>query len=144
MACQPKFINEIFYLPLLWKFRYYRIDDLRTGVRGVYENASAKVRAKFLSRLVMLAQLDYADWNDTLFKFLTDQNGLSEIRFKADGVQQRPLGFRSAENEYTLLLWATEKNNRFVPLSACAIAQQRMAYVLADRSLTDVLWLALE
>ena len=92
----------------------------------------------------MLSQLDYADWNDTLFKFLTDQNGLSEIRFKADGVQQRPLGFRSREYEYTLLFWATEKNNRFVPLSACAIAQQRMADVLADRSLTDALWLALE
>ncbi|MGI0086024.1 MAG: hypothetical protein ACREBQ_13175 [Nitrososphaerales archaeon] len=90
-------------MPLLWKFGYYRIDDLRTGVRDVYENASAKVRAKFLSRLAMLAQLEYADWNDTLFKFLTDQNGLSEIRFKADGVQQRPLGFRAEEYEYTLL-----------------------------------------
>jgi hypothetical protein len=92
----------------------------------------------------MLAQVSYDDWNDNLFKFLTGQGGLSEIRFKADGVQQRPLGFRSNENEFTLLLWATEKSNRFVPLGACETAKARMAAAMANRSLTDVLWLPLE
>ncbi|MGB7126609.1 MAG: hypothetical protein WBD42_07270 [Methylovirgula sp.] len=131
-------------MALLWNFRYYPLDDAGTGVRNVYENASTAVRGKFLSKLVILAQLDISQWREPLFKMLTNQGGLSEIRFKADGVQQRPLGFRSGEHEYTLLLWATEKGGRFVPRSAPETAASIMIEVLNGRELTDALWLALE
>lgn len=131
-------------MALLWNFRYYPLRDTSTGVRNVYENASRAVQGKFFSRLVTLAQLDISQWREPLFKTLTNQSGLSEIRFKAEGVQQRPLGFRSGQHEYTLLLWATERGGRFVPRSACETAKSRMTEVIADRELTDALWLTLE
>jgi hypothetical protein len=70
--------------------------------------------------------------------------GLAEIRFKADNVQQRPLGFHSGSQEFTILFWATEKGGKFVPLSACETALRRKAEVLGNKDRADDLWLALE
>jgi len=84
------------------------------------------------------------EWSVPHFKVLTDQAGISEIRFKADNVEQRPLGFHSGQNEYTLLCWSIEKGGKFVPKTICSTAIQRRAAALADRSLSDVLWFALE
>jgi hypothetical protein len=93
----------------------------------------------------MLAHLPVDEWKEPLFKSLVgDCDGLSEIRFKADKVQQRPLCFRSGEREHTIVFWATEKGDKWVPRSACATAKQRKAEVLNNRSLTNALWLALE
>ncbi len=131
-------------MPLLWTFRYHLLDDQKTGVRHVYSNAHPETRARFASKLKYLGSLAIVDWREPLFKVLKGQDGLSEIRFKAKGVQQRPLGFRSGDTEYTLLFWATEKGNKFVPLSACDTAKTMMAAARADRSLTDALWIALE
>ena len=73
----------------------------------------------------MLAKLPAEEWNENLFKHLSgDCSGLSEIRFKADKMQQRPIGFRSDTAEYTLLFCATEKGGKFVPLSACVTARK--------------------
>jgi hypothetical protein len=114
-------------------------------VRNRYEAGSKKLKAKFLSRLRILAQLEIREWNENFYKTLAGEcDGLSEIRFEADHVQQRPLGFRSGPYEFTLLLWAMERNDRFVPLSACEIALKWKARAIINRSLTDALWLALE
>jgi hypothetical protein len=94
---------------------------------------------------VFLAQCERADWREPLFKSLHGEcSGLGEIRFKGDDVQQRPLGFVSGPREFTLFFWATEKNGRFVPKGACAIARAWKNAVIADRSLSDALWVALE
>ncbi len=114
-------------------------------IRGIYESGSPQLRGKFLSKLKWLAQLGVTQWGLPTFRELHDEcAGLGEMRFKADGVQQRPLGFRSGPEEFTLLFWATEKSNRFVPRDACRIALERRDDVIAGRNLTDALWLALE
>jgi len=114
-------------------------------IRGVYDSGAAQLRGKFLSRLKCLGQLDISEWRLPAFRELHDEcAGLGEVRFKANGVQQRPLGFRSGSAEFTLLFWATEKSNRFVPRDACRIALERRDDVIAGRKLTDALWLALE
>jgi hypothetical protein len=134
---------EIFCLPLFWTFRYYVGNGNSLGVKDVFET-SKQLQARFRSKLLILAQLEITDWREPLFKVLVDQDGISEIRFKADNVEQRPLGFWSGEAEYTLLLWATEKNNRFIPKNACVTAKARKAACMADRRLSHDLWFALQ
>ena len=132
-------------MPTLWRFRCYvsarGVDEIKT----VYEAEDLKVQARFLSRLRTLSALPEREWHEGYFKKLSGNcEGLGEIRFKANGVQQRPLGFKSGPHEFTILFWAREKNGRFVPHSACKQSLRRKAEVVADRSRTNALWLALE
>ena len=132
-------------MPILWQFRCYLSEDGEDVVREWHDKRSVQIRARFLSRIQMLAKLPFDEWNEPLFKNLKGEcRGLSEIRFKGDNVQQRPLGFRSREYEFTILLCATEKGGRFVPRTACNTALKRKADVIASRSRTNALWLALE
>jgi hypothetical protein len=114
-------------------------------VRAAYDGGTPQLRARFYSRLRSLAHLPFAEWNENYHKHLKgDSAGLEELRFIADNVQQRPLGFRSGDTEFTLLYWATEKGNKFQPLSACRTALECKKKILANRDLSDVLWLDLE
>jgi hypothetical protein len=132
-------------LPLLSHFSYYVDQSGKGDVRETYDGGSKKLRAQFLSKLKILAQLPRGEWHDVYFKNLNGScDGLSEIRFKVDGVQQRPLGFHIAVNEFVILFWATEKGNKFVPLSACEKALTRKHEILTGTSKTHALWLALE
>ncbi len=132
-------------MEVLWTFRCYVSLDGTDEVRKWYDGETKKVRAKFFSRLRALAQLPLSEWNEPLYKNLHgDGSGLGEIRFKAENVQQRPIGFRSREAEFTLLFCATEKSNRFRPRNTCEIAQSRKAEVVENRGRCNELWLALE
>jgi hypothetical protein len=114
-------------------------------VKDSYDAGSKKLRAKFLSRITTLAQLEFLEWREPLFKTLHGKCvGLGEIRFIADGVQQRPLGFCSELREFTIVYWAIEKEDKFVPRDACRRALLRKSEILADRNRSDVLWLALQ
>ncbi len=129
----------------LWTFRYYIRPNGGSDVREAYERGGKELQARFLSRMRILAQLPQREWHDTYYKTLSGPcDGLAEVRFKASGVQQRPLGFHSGDHQFTFLFWATERNRRFVPPSACATALARKAEVLRERDRTDALWLALE
>jgi hypothetical protein len=95
--------------------------------------------------LKILARLPKAQWHEGYFKKLSGScEGLWEIRFEADNVQQRPLGFHIAESEFVILYWAREKGDKFVPKKACEIALERKAEVLKNGNLKHALWLALE
>lgn len=132
-------------MPFPVSFRYYSADGRRGCIRTTHDSGSPKLQAQFRLKLKMLAQLDFAEWREPLCKSLNGEgDGLIEIRFKVDGVQQRPLGFRSGLHEFTLLFWAIERGDKFVPKSTCATAQLWKQAVVSDRSLTDALWLALE
>jgi hypothetical protein len=132
-------------MSVLWVFRHYVDLNGFSDVRSTWERGDKQLKAKFLSRLRILAQLTQDEWHDTYHKALSGScDGLSELRFKANGVQQRPLGFHSGYREFTILVWATEKGGRFVPRSACATALGRKAEVLRERNRADDLWLALE
>jgi hypothetical protein len=132
-------------MPVLWEFRCYVSVNGTDEIRRWYEAQRGQVQAKFLSRLKMLSTLPFSEWNENFHKALHGNcAGLNEIRFKAAKVQQRPLGFRSGKFEFTLLLCAKEKSNRFVPAKACEMALARKSEVQKDRSRTNALWLALE
>ena len=131
-------------MAIIWKFRTYVSPDGTDEIRKWHDAQSAKVRARFLSRMRILATLPFNEWHQDLYKALHGNGvGLGEIRFKADNVQQRPLGFRSGESEFIILLWAIEKSNKFLPRDACEIALARKSEVQKG-SKTNALWLALQ
>ena len=114
-------------------------------VKDAYENGSSDLRGRLLSRLKTLSQLPLGEWREPHVKNLKGEcYGLTEIRFKADGVQQRPLGYQSGPNEFTILFWATEKGNKFIPLSACKKALARKAETESNEELSHDLWFVLE
>jgi len=132
-------------LQILWTFRYYDAEGRVGDIKGTYDSGSKQLRARFKSRLVILAQLPKDEWHSDYCKALAGQgDGLFEIRFKANGIMQRPLGFMSRPNEFTLLFWAIEKGGKFVPKSACETALGWKSCAETDRSVTNELWIALE
>lgn len=55
---------------------------------------------------------------------------LGKLRFKANGVQHRPLGFFGPHNRtFTLLIWATERDGEWDPPNVRETALQRMKLV---------------
>lgn len=132
-------------MPVICRFSYY-VGQSGTGdVREAHDGGSKQLRARFLSRVKTLASLPRDDWHDGYFKNLSGPcDGLSEIRFKADRVQQRPLGFHLSNTEFIIVFWAREKGGRFVPLSACEKALKRKNEILTGTSKAHALWLALE
>ena len=132
-------------MAVLWTFRCYRSPDGTDAIRSWYDGQSRKVQAKFWSRLRILAQLPVEEWNENFYKKLrANCAGLGEIRFFADNVQHRPLGYRSGKNEFTILFCATEKGGKFVPLSACERALARKSELQELKGKTNALWLVLE
>ena len=99
-------------------------------------------RATFDQRLRFLAYSPLQDWKPPYSRKLKGKcDGLVEIRFKADNVQQRPLGFFGVSRmTFTLLFWATEKNDKFVSKDACIIANRRRVQVEKDESTFSRVW----
>lgn len=118
---------------------------IKSDVRKTYDEGSAKLKATTLSRLRILASLQRSEWHEGYFKKLSGTcEGLWEIRFLADNVQQRPLGFHISNSEFVILYWAREIGGKFVPKKACEIALRRKDELSNDGSLKHELWLALE
>jgi hypothetical protein len=136
--------------PPPWRYRCY-VSVRGTGsaavrtdeIKAWYERQSKKCQQKFLDRLLALRGLPAEEWRPLLFRWLSgDGQGLGEVRFKADGVQQRPLGFRGPSPDvFTIVLPATEKGNRFVPNNAIELAQRLRSEIEADPEHTDECWL---
>jgi hypothetical protein len=115
------------------------VDEIRTW----YEARSKRLQQKFLDRLLALSGLPAEEWRLPLFRWLRGNGqGLGEIRFKAEGVQQRPLGFRGPEPDvFTLLYLAREKNDQFVPKIAIGTAQDLRKRVESDKERSNDCWL---
>lgn len=86
-----------------------------------------KVRARLDGRMIFLRQQPREGWIREPYDTLRD--GVGEVRFKAEGVWYRPLGyFGPFRNEFTFLFFAT-KTNKFIPSNAIDIAVERMKVV---------------
>jgi len=104
----------------------FKFDDGVELIRDWYRTAHAKVKATFDVRIKYLTQRKPQDWKLPYYYRLHGEcAGLSEIRFKANGAQHRPIGFFSGDNEFTILVFATEKGGKLAPKSSCKTAQER-------------------
>lgn len=96
-----------------------------------------QTRAKFRNRLRNLARLPRNEWGRPLFDTLGEEcTGLSEIRFEANNVPWRPLGFFQISeiggDIFTLVICATKDEHGWIPRNACAIGLRRKAEILAN------------
>jgi hypothetical protein len=103
--------------------------DIVTRWYEQYE-ASPKVRAKLDARMIYLRQQNREGWTRESYDTLRD--GIGEVRFKAEGILHRPLGyFGPGRNEFTFLFFAT-KTGEFDPPNAIDIAVDRK--LIIDRN----------
>lgn len=130
--------------PPPWRYRCALDDGGEDGIRKWYENESKECRRKFLSHAQALRGLPFAEWRVPLFRWLRgdEARGIGEVRFKANGLQQRVLGFRGpAPDLFTFVYPATEKSDRFIPRNAIEIAQGLRAAIEADDARSHECWL---
>lgn len=118
-----------------WTFRSFVSGADRGVVQEWYEKQEPTVRAEFDMTLEYLRSLPQAQWIRPYVGILRKEcSGLVEIRFKVNKVQHRPLGcYGPLRFEFTILLFATERDRKFEPPNACATALGRKTLVLRDR-----------
>jgi hypothetical protein len=129
--------------PPPWRYRCHVTEDGADTIRFWYERQSQECRRKFLVRTQALRGLPLREWELPLFRWLRgDGQGLGEVRFKADRVQQRILGFRGPESDlFTFLYPAKEQSGRFIPRNAIEITQDLKSAVLANKDRSNEFWL---
>jgi hypothetical protein len=114
-------------------------EDIVTRWYGRYERRP-KVRAALDARMTYLRQQNRDGWVREPYDTLRD--GVGEVRFKAETVCHRPLGFFGpGRNEFTFLFFAT-KTNVFDPPNAIDIAVERKDLVIIqpNRAMKLVRW----
>jgi len=115
----------------------YRIQELleKRTQRGVVSAELTRLgdaaRAAFDDRLLYLRDQPPPGWRDPHAKRLSPDRDpkckdIYEIRFKANRVEQRPLGYFGPEIDiFTIVLWATHKGRQWKPREYCRIANER-------------------
>lgn len=107
---------------------------------SAYDRLGDKGQAKADERLRYLRDQPPAMWLEPGAKRLgsaTDKDckDVYEIRFKANNIQQRPLGFFGpGPSQFTVVLWATHKGNQWVPKEKCRIAKERYQSIVDGKS----------
>jgi len=114
--------------------RCYRNESGNDLFAKAYREQSPAVRAKFRAILNGLrAQPAIEGWSrPNGFDRLNGKKyrELGKLRFKVEKVQHRPLGFFGpSEMTFTLLVWATERDDKFDPPDVRDTALQRMYWV---------------
>ena len=119
-----------------WTIKCYCNAQGRDLFDKEYTGQSAAVRAEFRATLNGLKdQPDITGWSrpNGFDRLSGKYRELGKLRFKADRIQQRPLGFFGPEkNEFTLLVWATERDGDYHPPDVRETALKRMKEVLKE------------
>lgn len=75
------------------------------------------------------------DWTRTAyFSPIRGHRGIYEIKFTVQSIQYRPLGcYGPGKKEFTILIGAKEQGDRFNPIRAASIAENRRNDILEGR-----------
>jgi|SRR5580704_3647521 hypothetical protein len=130
-------------------FRSYVDRNGADLIRRWFDGATKQARAKFRNRLRNLSHLPRDEWRRPLFDTLRGEGrGLSEIRFEANNVPWRPLGFfqldDNGEEVFTIVICASKDEHGWIPRNACALGLDRKAEILANPARAHDLPIALE
>lgn len=111
---------------MLWTFRCYSALG-KDVIREWYDSRTPEAQAEFDNTLDFLAARERPEWKRPQFDLLRNEcAGLGEIRFKANKIQHRIIGYFGPQRLHlTLLVAAIEKDRKFIPKSTCSTAQRR-------------------
>lgn len=117
----------------LWTF----LEFVTTGNRGVitewYGGLAAEAQQDFDDLLRYLAVTPYRLWERPKYATISGFAGLGKLRFKANKIQYRPIGFFGpATGQFTLLIGAEERGNKWVPRDAPDQALRRKGIAETD------------
>jgi hypothetical protein len=118
-------------------FRSYVDRNGADLIRQWFDGTTKEARAKFRNKLRNLSRLPRNEWRRPLFDTLGEEcRGLSEIRFEANNVPWRPLGFFQLEDRggdvFTIVICASKDEHGWIPRNACALGLGRKAEILED------------
>jgi len=122
------------------RYRIFEWIDTRTrhgAWSETYKNLGAPGQAAADARVLYLRDQPPSMWTVPHAKKLSagtqpECKDIYEIRFKANNVQQRPLGYFGPDSEtFTVVLWATHKGRQWTPKDFCRIASERWASIKA-------------
>lgn|GEM_PF-1842310 len=118
---------------MVYKIHRYTQAGGRSDVQETYDSGSAERRAELDVALEYLKCRDRGEWRRPKAAKLSKTQGYRdyfEIRFMADQVQQRPIGYFGPESGvFTILLWATEKGGTLRPADWYDKAERRRARI---------------
>ena len=119
----------------LWTFLCFVSESGRDIVRDWYNEQAPEVQAAFDVAIEYLRDQPHVKWVRPYFGTLDGKcAGLGEIRFKANKVQHRPIGFFGSKRmQFTILFFAIEKDRKFIPKNTCETAQNRKDLVLQNK-----------
>lgn len=122
------------------KFKSYVSPSGRCDVQAVYDKGSADLKANFEVAISYLKPLSRDKWRRPQAHKLDKQKKFRdffEIRFQANKVQQRPIGFFGPGiNEFTVVMWLTEKGGKLLPLDWFRTANDRREDIISGRAST--------
>ena len=124
-----------------WAIKFFCASNGRQEFLRDYDRQSAAARAEFRATINGLRdQPDITGW--ARFNGFDRLSGkyrcLGKLRFKADRVQHRPLGFFGPGlRTYTLLIWATERDGEYDPPGVRDTALRRVAMVETNPRLAN-------
>ena len=115
----------------IWKFKVFisinNVCDFEKWFNTQIPEDRAKITI-FINRLLITER-----WSSMHVRPLSDYSKINELIIKGKKVQLRPLGcFGPKRKEFTLLLGAIEKNDRFIPKDAPKRADERQKLVISD------------
>jgi hypothetical protein len=122
----------------LWTFRDFT-DDSGQNVIAEWtasirpERKRMKMLARWDAHLEHIQNIEQASWPSEWFTELRGHPQIFEMKFTVNNIQWRPLGyFGPARHEFTFLIGAIERNDRFEPTDAPRSADARRLIVEHD------------
>lgn len=99
----------------------------KCSIDSWYEDQTSSVQAEFDASLDYLLVRDRREWSRPQAARLSGNSDIYVIRFKAEKTQFRPLGFFGpSRGQFTIVLFAIEKGDKFVPKDALEQAVKNM------------------
>ncbi len=122
----------------MWNIKCYLSSGGRNEVQEVYSSGTATLQAEFEVAIDYLRVRERLEWRRPHAHKLSkckEFRDFFEIRFDADRLHQRPIGyFGPQQNDFTILLWATEKGGKLKPANWCEKADRRRNEIIEGRA----------
>lgn len=129
----------------MWNINCYQSSNGKSDVQETYDSGTDALQAELETALDYLKVRTRDEWRRPKAAKLTrcdEFRDFFEIRCFADNVQQRPIGyFGPGENDFTILIWATEKGNKLIPAEWCKKANRRRKQILEGAAVSKRLQL---
>ena len=124
----------------MWTWKSY-VTNSGLLVQEWYRSVDRLVWLDFKTLLIFLDGQPPSSWTRPYVGTLKNEcEKLFEIRFDHGNVEYRPIGFYSGKKEFTILFFATERDSKFEPPTACEIAQRHRDEIEKDEEKSREFW----